>query len=161
MLRLSACKLDRMWFIWKIYGVPSVCECAMCDARCAMLLHSKNLLPIQTDRISLVFMFSKFTVAIRIPRITKNTSLILHLYFCFVIISNFFFSLVLSIVLIFIWSSVCVCVAKWHSIPLVKDWTSDKVESEARSRDFKWRWNTATMATARANSNFWVDSFIW
>lgn len=81
--------------------------------------------------------------------------------FLFCYYKQFFFSLVLSIVLIFIWSSVCVCVAKWHSIPLVKDWTSDKVESEARSRDFKWRWNTATMATARANSNFWVDSFIW
>lgn len=103
-------------------GKYTVCQVCVwvCNVRCAMLLHSKNLLPIQTDRISLVFMFSKFTVAIRIPRITKNTSLILHLYFCFVIISNFFFRKFL----VSFWYSfgcVSVCVAKWHSIPLDKD----------------------------------------
>lgn len=85
----------------------------VCDVRCAMLLHSKNLLPIQTDRISLVFMFSKFTVAIRIPRITKNTSLILHLYFCFVIISNFFFRwFLVSFWYSFGRACVCVCVCR-------------------------------------------------
>lgn len=92
------------------YTVCQVCVCV--SVRCAMLLHSKNLLPIQTDRISLVFMFSKFTVAIRIPRITKNTSLILHLYFCFVIISNFFFVGSWYRFDIHLVERVCVCVSQ-------------------------------------------------
>lgn len=101
------------------YTVCQVCVSVRCAMRDAVALQESAANP-NRSHFSSFHVFEIYSCNSYSSYYEKHLAYSTFIFlFCYY--KQYFFLVVLSIVLIFIWSSVCVCVAKWHSIPLVKD----------------------------------------